>query len=121
MDSFQKEYYWRMLERERLVPIRFGSRMVGFITYYIGTNPDKYVRDNPWDVLDDEPTVGTVCFVDQLITDKNYENWKYSRKVWHDFRDFIRNSYPNVEVIRWNRVKEGVVHVYYKSITRKRV
>jgi hypothetical protein len=121
MDEYQKSYYQKMLERDRLVPIMFGSKMVGFITYYIGSITDKYVRDDPWSILDDCPESGTICFVDQLITNKEAGNWKHSRRVWRNFRDFIKNRYPKVHVIRWNRVKQGEPHVYYFSIKRQPV
>lgn len=121
MNDYQKQYYQKMLEKDRLVPITFGSKLIGFITYYIGSLTDKYVRDDPWSVLEDNPETGSICFVDQLITDKDVGNWKYSRKVWRNFRDFIKNKYPKVHVIRWNRVKQGEPHVYYKTIRRQQV
>lgn len=119
MDDYQKAYYQKMLEKDRLVPIMFGTRMVGFITYYIGSMAEKYVRDDPWSVLEDNPETGSVCFVDQLITNKEAGNWKYSRSVWKNFRDFISTRYPKVRFIRWNRLKQGVPHVYFKNITRQ--
>lgn len=117
MNDYQKSYYQKMLEKDRLVPIVMGDKLVGFITYYIGSVSEKYVRDDPWSVLEDN-TDGSVCFVDQLITDKNKENIKFSRTVFKNFKNHIATKYPKVHVIRWNRVKRGVPHVFYKSIER---
>ncbi len=121
MNIDQYVYYQEMLKRNRLIPIRAGERLAGFITFYIGSDSDRYVRDNPWSVLDDEEETGTVCFVDQLITDKMPENKKYSLATWRDFRNYIRGNFPQVRVIRWNRYKGGRVYVYYKTIAASAV
>ena len=120
MNVYQQAYYKRMLEKDRLVPIMIGGHLAGFITYYIGSLAEKYVRDDPWSVVDDDPEHGTICFVDQMITNKAKGNYRYSRAVWKYFREHISKTYPRVRAIRWNRVKQGVPYVFYHTITPKR-
>jgi len=109
MDNQQKEYYQSMLHKDRLLPFSTknnqdnGDRLVCIITFYIGiNNKDKYIRDNMWSVIEDEPD-GTICWVDHLITDKNPENPRLSYVVWHEFKKYIKTKHPQVKEIRWNR------------------
>jgi hypothetical protein len=114
------DYYKDMMTKDRLIPIVKGNVLIGIITYYIGSsdNIDKYVRDDPWTVLDDEPTTGDICFIDQLIGDKEYKNFKESFKIFSMVCDHIQSKYPQVQLIRWNRVKKGEVYVRTKSLRR---
>lgn len=105
-----------MLLKKRLIPILKGSKTVGLISFYIGNLVSKYVRKNPWSILDDEPETGTTCFIDQCITDKKTCNHNYTWKVWKHFNNYIRQTYPKVKKIRWNRLKGGIAHVYTRSI-----
>jgi hypothetical protein len=121
MTDKQIKYYDEMLKVGRLVPIQIGNRLVAIVTFYIGSIVDRYVRDDPWSVLKDEADTGTICFVDQLISDKGKENHKYSFIVWRKFKNYIRSEFPKVRVVRWNRVKGDKVYVYYKCIAPKKV
>jgi len=94
------------------MPITKNDRVKGFITYYIGDDDeDKYVRDDPWSIVEDDPK-GNTCYIDQLITDKQPGNAKYSYQVFKEFKNHIRKCFPNVKYIRWNRVKNGGVNVH---------
>jgi len=106
-----------MAQRNRLIPILINDRLSGFITFYIGNgNPDKYVRDDMWSVVDDEPE-GNICYIDHLITDKSLPNRnKYAISVFRYFTKCIKNRFPKVNKLRWNRVKGGVSHVRNKCI-----
>ena len=120
MTDYQQSYYTLMLTRDRLIPITVAGRMVGFITYFIGSDASKYVREDPWSAIDDNPD-GSICFVDQLITNKDKENPKYSRTVLKSLIDIIRTKHPSVHVIRWNRHKRGETHVYYRAIGKQKI
>ena len=121
MDEYQQSYYKKMLEKDRLISIRYGEILIGVITYYIGSDVDKYVRDDPWSVLEDEPDTGDTCFVDQLITNKGRDNLRFSIVVWKNFINHIIKHYPKVNIIRWNRLKQGVTHAYYYTIRQRAV
>lgn len=107
-----------MTLRGRLVPILDnGNHVIGFITFYIGDNDtNKYVRDDMWSVVEDEPLNGTICYVDHLITNKDKLNAKKALFVFEVFKQMIKDRFPQVRTIRWNRYKNGGAHVYYKSI-----
>lgn len=117
MNIMHREYYHQMLLKERLVPIYLHDDLVAMITFYIGDNNIyKYVRDDPWTILDDEPETGYICYVDQLVTNKYPRNSKYSFMVTAYFIQYIQERYPLVNIVRWNRYKNGKVRIYHKDI-----
>lgn len=120
MTDIQVLYYHRMLERKRLFKITLDNDMKGVITFYIVSFPPYYLRDDPWEVLDDEPETGSICFVDHLIIPESQkENSKYSFQVWKMFKDFIKENYPQVRLIQWQRLnKEGVSNAHYYFFTK---
>lgn len=120
MNSYQQSYYDQMLKKDRLIPIIIEGRILGFITYYIGSEIDRYVRDDPWSVLEDNPE-GSICFIDQCITDKNKDNYKYAHATFRRFIDIINIKHPSVHVLRWNRYKGGESRVYYRRIAKQKV
>lgn len=67
MTDTQVSYYHKMKERNRLLPITIDKKLKGVITFYIGSFSDNYIRDNSWEVVNDEPDTGTVCFIDHLL------------------------------------------------------
>lgn len=121
MTEAQLGYYDKMVAKDRLVPVFAGDKLRGVITFYIGSDAAKYVRDDPWTVLEDEPQTGTVCFIDQLISNHDKDNARWSFNVWHQFKQHIRETYPKVRVIRWNRYKNGEVYVFHSRITPEAV
>lgn len=96
-----------MLERDRLIPFITDKRLIGFMTFYICFDGDenKYIRDDPWIVLEDNES-GDVCYIDQLITDKHKDNAKMSYLIWHNFKKYIKEKFPNVKKIKWSRYKK---------------
>ncbi len=107
MDDYQKAYYKEMRRKDRLVPFIVDGKTHGFVTFFIGNgNVEKYVREDMWSVVDDEP-LGDTCYVDHLITNKDRKNCGHAHKCFSTFVDLIKNKYPNVKRLRWNRVKEG--------------
>ena len=111
-----------MLKKGRLIPFfTKDMRLICFISFFIGNSDeeDKFVRDNMWDVLKDNSN-GEVCFIDQLFTDKVYENRKLSYGIWKRFKDFIQYNFPSVKLIRWNRYnkKTGIVKTYKKEMEK---
>lgn len=95
-------YYKEMLHKGRLIPFFTKDRLVCFITFYITNNPEKYLRDDMWSVEDDDKN-GSICWIDQLWTDKEYENRKLSYEIWHRFKIYIKNSFSSVQYIYWRR------------------
>ena len=84
-----------MLLKERLIPIRIGDKLIGLITYFIGDNTDKFVRNNPFDVLEDD------------------EN-----EVPHPFTDYWYKPLPNnLEIIL---VEKNIAKKIQKKTTRKK-
>ena len=110
-------YYKEMLKKERLIPFFHRNRLVCFLTFYITNNENKYIEADPWEVLDDESD-GKVCYISQLLTDKNSDNPKLAYEIWHRFKIFIKNSFPTVKQIcwrRWDKLNQ-VVKTYKKEI-----
>lgn len=114
-----KEYYNAMMAKGRLMPFFIKNKMHGFVTFYIGSEHDesKFVRNNMWDVLEDNP-YGSVAYIDQLWTNDDDINKKFFRKGWIAFRRFIKDTFPRVKLIRWNRwyKENNIVKVYKKEI-----
>ena len=109
MDTKQKEYYNKMLKKGRLVHFHDGSILKCFITFYIGNDDNKYIRENPWELLNDEPDMGQVCYVDQCISDKNVDN---PFEIWNTFKKIVIDKFPQIKEFKWNRFKNGEVNRY---------
>ena len=107
MISLNKPYYQEMLKKARLMPFIVDDRLAAFITFYIGYEyeENKYVRDNPWELLNDDEE-GNTCWIDQLITDNNSVNPRLSYRAWREFKAFIKRTYPKVKIIKWKRWKK---------------
>ena len=99
-----------MLKKGRLIPFIVGDKLIGFVSFYITNDVNKYLRDDPWTVLDDEPETGKVCYVDQCWTNKGAH--KYSFEIWKRLKQFIKINYPLVKKIRWNRWKNNKVYKF---------
>ena len=109
-------YYIEMLKRNRLLPFFVDGKMKCLITYFIGNgNAEKYVGKDSWAVVDDEPKTGTVAYIDQMITDHEV-NHKFSKIVWNILINHIKENYPQVKQLRWNRYKNGIVKTYKKEM-----
>lgn len=117
MTSTQKQYYQKMLGKDRLMPIIFNNHLLGFITFYIGNINDenKFVRYNMWDVLDDNED-GNICFIDQAWGDKSYRNHRLQFRVWKNFKYYLKNNFINVSIIKWNRWKNYKIYTFIKKI-----
>ena len=116
MNLQQLQYYHIMYQRDRLMPIFYNNKLKGFITYYIGILDIKYYKYDPWQIIDDEPDIGTVCYIDQLITDKEKGNNRHSKYVFKMFIDYIKWKYPKVIYLKWARYKGGKSFIYNKAI-----
>lgn len=106
MTNKQKSYYYGMAKRGRLINLYTNDKNIGLITFFIGNgNVNKYVRENPWSIVDDEPIKGDTCYIDQLLTSKEKINRYASLRVWADIKKYMRDNFKNVKCIRWNRFK----------------
>lgn len=104
MNIHQQQYYSEMALKDRLFMFYHNDRKVCLITYFIDNDKDKYIREDMWQVLNDNPQ-GKICIIDHLLTDKNPINPKLSYKIWHYFKEHIRKNFPQVENIFWIRAK----------------
>ena len=119
-------YYMEMLKRNRLIPFFVRDKKTGedklfcIITFYIGNkvDEDKFVRDDMWSVLPDDIN-GNICFIDQWLKDQNYKNF-HSYEIWYRFKEHIKNNFPLVKTIRWNRWnrKTNIVKTYKKEVVK---
>ena len=116
MDVKQKEYYSKMLRKGRLIHFHDRDILKCFITFYIGNNDDKYIRENPWGILNDEPDMGQICFIDQCITDKNLTN---PFEAWNIFKKIVVDNFPQIKEFRWNRFKNGEVNKYTYNLKKE--
>ncbi len=119
MTDTDKIFYKEMLKRDRLIPFIDNGILICFITFYLTNNPERYITNNPWEVLEDEQE-GRICVISQLITDKvsHWENHKLCYQVWKRFKDYIKLNFPKVEEIYWHRWKDKKVNVH-KMIIKK--
>lgn len=107
------DYYKYMIANERALTYGTGKAL---ITFFIGMPYDRqrFLDKEPWTIIDDDPD-GTMCYVDQMITDKD-DNNKHSYILWKLLIDHIRNKFVNVTTLTWNRYKGGKSHVRTKRI-----
>lgn len=108
-----------MLKKGRLIPFIVGDKLIGFVSFYITNDVNKYLRDDPWAVLDDEPETGKIFYVEQVWTDKHAH--KYSFEIWKRLKQFIKANYPLVEEIRWNRFnkKSNKLTIWTKCLKKE--
>lgn len=109
-----KTYYSTMLKKGRLIPFIMGDKLIGFVSFYITNDVNKYLRDDPWTVLDDEPKTGKICYIDQVWTNKNIH--RHSFEIWRRLKLFISVEYPQVKIIRWNRWKDDKLKEFKKCM-----
>jgi len=122
MTDSQKKYYKDMLANNRGRLCVKDDHVIAVVTFFIGDDDDKYLytRD-PWTVIPDEPSGGTV-YIDQLLI-KDKTAYRYLHRELTDFVDWVKYDFPNVKRAKWVRVnaafrkhglKEGVksnVHI----------
>lgn len=115
MNDYQVDYYRQMRARDRLYAFRNNGKLYGIVTYYIGNGDiNRYVRDDPWQVIEDEPQTGDTVYIDHLISNKRVSDNKMRFKFWKQLRVYLKKKYPQIIKIRGNRYKGGKVHVYSK-------
>ena len=116
MDKEQKQYYFEMAKKNRLLRLNIDGKVIGLITFFIGNyNIDKYINRDQWSIVDDEPD-GNTLYIDQLLTDKSDDNPYYSLFVWQNIKKFIRKNFSNVKTIRWNRWKNNRINIYKEEL-----
>lgn len=108
-----KSYYSTMLKKGRLIPFIVGDKLIGFVSFYITNDVNKYLRDDPWTVLDDEPETGKVCYIDQCWSKNSH---RYSFKIWKGLKQFLKFNYPLVEEIHWKRWKNNELKEYRRNL-----
>jgi hypothetical protein len=103
LELAKRPYFREMLKRGRFFPLIYEGKLHAFITYFIGNeNEEKYIRDDPWSVIEDEPW-GCICYIDQVWTSKDKKNPQRSFNAWKRFKEYIKKEYPSVRYFRWNR------------------
>lgn len=117
MDKNQREYYHEMSRRGRLIPIRGKQGVKALITYYVGDDDSKYLRNNPWTVLEDNPLKGETVYIDQLITDKEVGNSQYSWAVFGYLKEYFKYRFPQVKRMKWLRKGKLTVVELQKEVT----
>ena len=116
-EMIDKTYYNKMLKKGRLIPFIIGDKLIGFVSFYITNDVNKYLRDDPWTVMEDEPETGKVCWVDQVWVKNEYRCCKYSFKIWHRLKQYLKTNYPQVEKVRWNRYRHNITKEYQCTIS----
>lgn len=111
MNEYEKSYYYKMRDRDRLVRLEHEGKFCGVLTYFVGNgNVDKYVRDDSWSVVDDEQN-GNRIYIDHLLTTKEHFNKEASLHIWHWLKRYFKSKHPQVTEYRWNRFMNGKVYV----------
>jgi len=116
----EKSYYQEMAQKDRLVSFYDNNKLAYILTFYIGNDndKDKFVRKDMWSVVEDNPD-GDICFIDHLITNKNIDIKIHPLKIWKIFNDFLQNTFPKIEKIRWIRWKNNKRYIF--NINKKKV
>lgn len=116
MNDYQKQYYFEMQKKNRLVGLKDNrGNVIGLLTFYIGNgNPEKFIRNNPWSVLSDDEN-GDCIYVDHLLGTKNINHFKYSFKIWKYLKEYFKR-FKNVKYIHWARFKDGKHYIFRKEI-----
>lgn len=118
MTETDRLYYKEMLKNNRLLPFVRDGKLICFISFYITNDPEKYIqRNNPWSVEEDKPETGKFAVIDQLWSNK--EAHKYSFEIWKNLVEFIKNNYPLVKKLRWNRWKNNKLYKFNVSIKKE--
>jgi len=110
-----KQFYDEMLVRGRLIPFFHQDKLVCLFTFYITDDETPYIQADPWMAQDDNPD-GRICYVSQLLTLKEKENFKLAFTVWHRFKVYIKTNFPNVRQISWRRWDGEITRLYKKEI-----
>ncbi len=117
MDNRQKQYYFDMAKKGRLIHLSTQDGRKGILTYFIGNgNPEKYQKRDMWSVINDEPETGDTIYCDQLLTDHDEQNPYIALSVWRDIRKYFRNKYPNVLHIKWKRYRHNRITNYKEEL-----
>lgn len=119
MTETDKLYYKEMLAKGRLIPFIKNNELIGFVSFFITNNPEKYInRNNSWSVEEDDPETGTVFLIDQVWS--NRRTHSDSLGVWKKLVNFVKLNYPQVEKIRWNRWKNDRLYIFNKEIKKEK-
>lgn len=119
MNKSQRQYYNNMISADRAFLFYVEEHLGCIVTYYIGNgDASRYMDRDPWVRVIDEPTTGTTCYVDQLLSNHNKENYKYNWTVWKTLIQFIKNKYPQVNKLTWKRHnnKSNKTYIHSKTI-----
>jgi len=108
-------YYKKMMEKNRLLPIISNGKVAGLLSFYITNDDTPFIEADPFAVLDDNAD-GKICYVAQAFSNGKVVS---PLKVWHKFRNHIRDNFSNVEYIHWNRGKNGAMYSYIKELKTK--
>jgi hypothetical protein len=105
MDDKQIQYYFEMKKRGRLIHLTTEFNGNGILTYFIGNGvPEKYQKRDMWSIIEDEPN-GDTIYCDQLITGHSKLPTRIAIGIWRDIKRYFKSKYPNIDKIRWVRVK----------------
>lgn len=113
----EKSYYQIMLYKNRLFPFIFNDRFIGFLTFYICSS-NEHIQD-PWEIREDSPLTGEVCYIMQLLTDKLSFNSKLSYSIWKIFKEYIQLTYSQVKIIKWVRWKNDKRYIFNKKLEKE--
>ncbi len=114
MNEKQVAYYHKMRDRNRLIPVYDSDgNLVALFTFYIGNDDSKYIRNNPWTVLEDDET-GNICYLDQFLSKKK-AGIKLTLEGWKWIRKYFMESFPQVRCIKWAHKGRVKTYVYAKS------
>ena len=104
-----------MRKTNRLISVKDSNdKLVGLLTFFIGNGDvNKYVRDDSWSIIEDDPQGDTV-YIDHLLSLGKVP--KYSIEVWAYIKGYFKDNFSNIKKIRWNRFKNNKVRVFVKEV-----
>jgi len=124
LDNEQKQFYHRMLSRDRGYLFLKDGHIGAVTVFFIGDDDEKFLYKRvPWTVVDDDPK-GTTVYIDQLVVKDHVANGYIHREL-SLFLKWIKKNFPNVKRAKWVRanamfrkhgIKEGESNVHVKSI-----
>ena len=104
MNDAQKQYYDDMLRRERGVLIVNEGHLVAIVTFFVGDDDRKYLKDHrAWTIVEDDPN-GTTLYIDQMIGFKGRPTHSFIHREFTNLLKELKTKFPNIKQAKWVRV-----------------
>jgi len=109
------EYYAKMAKRDRIFSFRKDGKFYGLITFLVGNSDNKFVRDDPWSIVEDENN-GQIVYIDQFLSNRDNTDMKSRVTFWNELKTYLKLRFSDARCIKWNRYRDGKVHKHTQTL-----